>query len=220
MLVAVATAAALLGGLAFVTGEGVLAALAGLCSLAAASLASRVVPATSELARRRRGAPAHRETAPATVPVQPFVAHGILGEPFLRATLENRVAAARRALRPLSVVLLEVAPLEEHGAEWVTEDLVATSLSSTLRAADIAGRRTDGVYVFVLEDTGEDGAVWTAERMRRNLASATGRCRFRAGIASYPSHGLDADAVTAKAVAALDAARAWTRDRIEVATGG
>ena len=220
MLVALATVAALLGGLAFVTGEGVLAALAGLCSLAAASMATRVAPATSELARRNRGRSIGGEAASSAGAAEPFVAHGILGEPFLRVTLENRVAAARRALRPLSVVLLEVAPLEGHGAEWVTDDLVATSLSSTLRAADIAGRRADGVYVFVLEDTGEDGAVWTAERMRRNLASATGRCRFRAGIASYPSHGLDADDVIAKAVVALDAARGWERDRIEVATGG
>ena len=98
------------------------------------------------------------------------------------------------------------------------DELVAATVASTLRESDVVGRRADGVYVFVLEDTGEDGAVWTAERMRRALSAATGHRRFRAGIAAYPSHGLDARALVAKAALALDAAREWKRDRIEVAS--
>lgn len=218
LLVGVATVAAVLGGLAFVSGNRVLAALGGLCAIAAASISTRAVRAGTDVRARRRG---DEPVRPATAPAPgPTTADGVLTEPFLQVTLDNRVAAARRALRPLSVILLEVLPVEGDGAEWATEELVSHSLASTLRESDISGRRADGVYVFILEDTGEDGAVWTAERMRRNLAAATGQRRFRAGVASYPTHGLDAPAVVAKAVAALDVAREWKRDRIEVATGG
>ena len=54
---------------------------------------------------------------------------------------------------------------------------------------------------------------------RRNLV-ADGRVRrFRAGVAAYPAHGLEAEELEAKGRAALDAARDWATDRIEVAPG-
>lgn len=210
ILVGVAVAAAVLGALAFLTGASALAALSGVLALAAASLSLRR-PATP---------PGRQATQPVIVAAAPGppAPGGVLTDEFLAFTLASRVAVARRALRPLSVVYLEVLDADEDGTEQVPEHAVAATLSTTLRESDVVGRRTDGVYVFVLEDTGEDGAVWTAERLRRNLASATGHRTFRAGVASYPSHGLDADAVAAKAAAALAAAREWKRDRIEVAT--
>ena len=214
LLLGVAAVAAVLGGLALVTGAGVLAGLAGVSAIAAASLATR----------SRAGADAPAEppvrvvVAPAPLPEPPADADGVLTERFLELTLAQRVAVARRALRPLSIVYLEVLDVGDAGNRWAVDELVSATIASTLRESDVVGRRGDGVYVFVLEDTGEDGAVWTAERMRRALSAATGHRRFRAGIASYPSHGLEAPALVAKAAAALDAAREWKRDRIEVAS--
>lgn len=135
---------------------------------------------------------------------------------YLAATLKGRIAVARRALRPLSVVHLRIASDDEHG-DGVPARLIAAAAEATLRESDIVGRRDDGVYVVVLEDTGEDGAVWTTERLRRHIAGTIGPQRFQAGVASYPSHGLEADAVEASAAAALRAAQEWDRDRIEVA---
>jgi hypothetical protein len=216
ILLAVATCAAVLGGLAFVTGEAVVAAAGGLCALAAASLVVRSPGLRAGLVTRR---PVSSMSYPVPEADRgPLTDDGVLAEDFLRVTLQNRVAAARRALRPLSVVYLEVLDVRGDEPVRVTGQLVAAALSSTLRESDVVGRRDDGVYVFVLEDTGEDGAVWTAERLRRALVS-TGHRRFRAGVASYPSHALDARGLDVKACAALDTAREWKRDRIEVATG-
>ena len=139
---------------------------------------------------------------------------------FVEATLRNRVAVARRALRPLSLLHFEVLELgDADGKRPVPAAAVAAVLGDTLREADAAAVLGDGSYLCILEDTGEDGAVWTAERIRRNLAEADPGRRFRAGVASYPNHGLDVDELRLKARTALEVARRWTRDRIEVATG-
>jgi len=143
----------------------------------------------------------------------------LLDEHFLATTLRGRVAVARRSLRPLSLVCFEA--LETEGGRLAgpvaTAD-IAQVLRRTLREADVAGRAGEGTYACILEDTGEDGAVWTAERVRRNLVEAGQARRFRAGVAAYPTHGLEAEELEAKARAALDAARDWSTDRIEVAT--
>ena len=214
ILIVAASLAAVLGGLAFVTGEGLVAALGGLCAIAAASLVSRH-PGFGTVSRRPL--PVVEPGAPKAPARGPLTDDGVLTEAFLDITLAHRVAAARRALKPLSVVCLEVLDVRGDMPERVVGELVASALTETLRESDVIGRRADGVYVFILEDTGEDGAVWTAERLRRTLVS-TGHRRFRAGVASYPSHALEADVLAAKAAAALDAAREWKRDRIEVAS--
>jgi PleD family two-component response regulator len=81
----------------------------------------------------------------------------------------------------------------------------------------MACRSGQNAYAMILEDTAEDGAVWTAERVRRNLAVSGSPCLFRAGVSSYPSHGLDAVELNERAERALSLARDWRRDRIEVA---
>lgn len=224
-----AAGAATFGLYSVATGQTWAALVAGLCSLSTAIVALRAVDARSR--------PVSSDDS-ATVPV-PDLAEGLIGEnltegiadalvgPFgrspelldeenLASVLRGRVAVARRALRPLSVV---------HVMIWGASDgplpaeLVAAAAEATLRESDIVGRRADGVYVFVLEDTAEDGAVWTTERLRRHVAGTIGPRRFQAGVASYPNHGLDADSVDASAARALEAAKDWDRDRIEVATG-
>ena len=144
---------------------------------------------------------------------------GLLGAEFVHSTLRGRMAVARRALRPLAVVCFEVHETGAGGAAGApvpTED-VAAVLRRTLREADVSGHLEDHAYVCILEDTGEDGAVWTAERVRRSLAEGGRTRRFRAGVASYPAHGLEPGELEAKAREALVAARDWETDRIEVA---
>jgi diguanylate cyclase (GGDEF)-like protein len=142
---------------------------------------------------------------------------GLLGEAYFTITLESRVAAAKRHLRPVAVVLVEVAD-PDGGPVEVTA--VATQLMSTLRAADIACRLDgDGCcFGILLEDTPENGAVWSVERFRRALASSGSGTILRAGIACYPAHAFDADELRSRATDALEAARQWRQDRIEVAT--
>ena len=91
-------------------------------------------------------------------------------------------------------------------------------MRATLRDADTACRLDDGRFALILEDTPENGAVWTVERIRRALAGNEGGHTLWAGIACYPAHAFDAWELFDRAGSALDAAREWQQDRIEVAT--
>jgi len=77
---------------------------------------------------------------------------------------------------------------------------------------------SDGCFALILEDTPENGAVWTVERVRRNLTSRHGHHTVWAGVACYPAHAFSTDELLDQASLALEAAREWKQDRIEVAT--
>lgn len=238
-LAAVAAVAVVVGLLAVATGSAVLAVVAGAASVVAGVLGLRVARTRPTVRSAGTGQarpeqptedssggpiPLPAVPRPAAPPADgpppgPYAAPGLLTEEFFLTTLQGRVAVARRALRPLSLVYFEVLELaESSGKRPVARQVVAETIRSTLREADSAGVVGVDGYACVLEDTDTDGAVWTAERIRRNLADADPGRRFRAGIASYPNHGLDVTELQAKARLALDAARDWSRDRIEVAT--
>ncbi len=144
---------------------------------------------------------------------------GMFGEPYFDVTLTSRVAAARRHLRPVAVVLVDVVSgLRSGEPAAVDPNLVAGQVRATLREADTACRLDDGCFALLLEDTPENGAVWTVERVRRALASELSDLTLWAGVACYPAHGFDADELRSRAAAALVAAKQWRQDRIEVAT--
>lgn len=144
---------------------------------------------------------------------------GLYGEPFFGITLASRVAAARRHLRPVAVVLVEVASGVRDGTpKGADPALVGRHVRATLREADTACYLEDSRFALVLEDTPENGAVWTVERVRRALASERNDLTLWAGVACYPAHAFDGDELRTRATAALEAAKEWRQDRIEVAT--
>jgi GGDEF domain-containing protein len=144
---------------------------------------------------------------------------GLFNEQFFRVSLDTRVSAARRHLRPVAVVLVQVSEGVREGAPSpVAPDLVAEGVRATLRDADTACRLDDGRFALILEDTPENGAVWTVERVRRALALERPGQTLWAGIACYPAHAFDAWDLFDRAANALEAAREWHQDRIEVAT--
>jgi two-component system cell cycle response regulator len=144
---------------------------------------------------------------------------GLFNEAFFRVTLDTRVSAARRHLRPVAVVLMQVAQgVREGSPSPVSPMVVADGIRTTLRDADTACRLDDGRFALILEDTPENGAVWTVERVRRALAVEHPGQTLWAGIACYPAHAFDAWELFDRAGQALDAAQEWHQDRIEVAT--
>jgi len=146
-------------------------------------------------------------------------ATGLFNEQFFRVSLDTRVSAARRHLRPVAIVLVQVSPGVREGApQPVSPDVVAEGVRATLRDADTACRLDDGRFALILEDTPENGAIWTVERVRRALAVVRPGQTLWAGIACYPAHAFDAWELYERASKALDAAREWHQDRIEVAT--
>ena len=143
---------------------------------------------------------------------------GLFSEGYFRVALDARISAARRHLRPVAVVILDVVQDLESGRPVPSDPkLVAESIAATVRDADTACRMDDGRFALVLEDTPENGAIWTVERVRRRLAEAAPGQTLWAGVACYPAHAFDSDEILAQTEQALKAAREWRQDRIEVA---
>ena len=144
---------------------------------------------------------------------------GLLDDRYFRVAMEARISAARRHLRPVAVVLVDVVQGLSEGTVRPADPIaVAAGIAQTLREADTACRLSDGRFGLLLEDTPENGAVWTVERLRRTLAPEHPAYTMWAGVACYPAHAFTAAELHDRATQALDAAREWRQDRIEVAT--
>jgi diguanylate cyclase (GGDEF)-like protein len=143
---------------------------------------------------------------------------GVYNERFFMATLDKRVSAARRGLRPLAVGIIDVVHRDEvNGHRQGDPNVIAACLLHTLRDADTTCRLDDGRFGIVLEDTPENGAVWTIERARRRVVDSLVDVTMWAGLACYPAHAFAAEDLLAQAQRALTAAHEWKQDRIEVA---
>lgn len=146
-------------------------------------------------------------------------ATGLFSEGYFTVALDARIAAARRQLEPVAVVLMEVIEGLESGLPRpANPKVVADCITTTVREADTACRLLDGGYALLLEDTAENGAIWTVERIRRRITAHSAGLTVWAGVACYPAHGFTTDEILDRADNALDMAREWRQDRIEVAT--
>jgi diguanylate cyclase (GGDEF)-like protein len=207
-----------LAGLAF----GVTAALLASPALAVAAAACALGAGGASLVMLERVHSAERTAAEAMVraaepePLPEAAApllDGDTGLPdsrFFELALEGRMAAARRHLWPVTVVLLDVQfhdGVVDADSRAGALQAFASLLRQTLREADIACRIGPSTIGLVLEDTAEEGGVWTAQRLQIALAKDVTRVRrLAAGVASYPSHGLRTDEVLVRAEAALSRA--------------
>jgi two-component system cell cycle response regulator len=143
----------------------------------------------------------------------------LFSEAYFRVSLDARIASARRHLRPVAIALVSVIEGEAiGGCEPSEPSKVTAAIRQTLRDADTACRLADGSYALILEDTPENGAVWTVERIRRNLNTRHGLHTMWAGVACYPAHAFSTDELLDQAVEALHSAKEWKQDRIEIAT--
>lgn len=142
---------------------------------------------------------------------------GLFTEDYFNVSINARIAAARRHLRPVAIAVVEVVRLNEGDDEAADASLVADAITKTLREADTSCRMEDGRFGLVLEDTPENGAIWTVERIRREINEHESDLTMRAGVACYPSHAFDSANLLLQANAALKGAREWQQDRIEVA---
>jgi diguanylate cyclase (GGDEF)-like protein len=191
--------------------SGPLAVVAAVCALAAGTC--------SIVADRRQATGAAGAATPTPAPVAtdgpdaanlgsgPILdaATGLPDERYFAVALEERVAAARRHLWPTTVLLLQLGLTDDTTAtidEGVAE--FAGLLRQTLRQSDIACRIDDTTFGVILEDTAETGGVWSAERLQLVLTKRVpGVRRMAAGVASYPTHGLVAESILARAREAL-----------------
>jgi len=147
---------------------------------------------------------------------------GLLDQQFFRVLVQQRVAAARRHLQPLAVVLFEIDGLDRDDTQACDESvgMLGSTVVRTLRESDAACRVGSTMAAAILEDTAEAGAVWATERIRGILHQSETPAGFTisAGIACYPTHALSAAELIDRAGSALETARAHGRDRLEIAT--
>lgn len=129
-------------------------------------------------------------------------ATGLPDARYFDLVVDSRVAAARRHLWPVTIVLIQLGI--EGSERHSLLPMFASLVRQTLREADIACRLGESSFGLVLENTAEEGGVWTAERLQIALAKqASPVRRLAAGVSSYPTHGLTADEVLDRARAAL-----------------
>ncbi len=186
----------------------------------AEALKTRAQVAEAMRNEARQAIGADRADGGAAPPVDPVTdpITGLFNERFFMATLEKRVSAARRGLRPLGLVLLEVVTdVSSDHPRPSDPAIVAAALVHTLREADTVAHLDDGRFAVLLEDTPENGSIWTIERVRRRLGETHPGHTVWAGLSCYPSHAFEQDHLIAQARSALMAATEWRQDRIEVA---
>ena len=219
----------LFGASAVVFDMPVLALLAAACAVACAVITLLLVRLVRQAERAASGAGdlAQLLELPPVPDGHALIDHetGLPDGRYFELAVEGRVAAGRRRLWPVTVVLIEVGPAPQAQAGRRRADALAAFaglLRRTLREADIACRTGDTTFGLVLEDTNEEGGVWTAERVQVALSPELTKIRrLAAGVASYPTHGLRAQEVTSGAKSALT--RACTLEpgtglgRVEVA---
>jgi diguanylate cyclase (GGDEF)-like protein len=145
---------------------------------------------------------------------------GLLDDRYFQVALDHRIAAARRQLQPVALLLIS---LDGDGVgDSYREEAVssfAQTVRETLRDSDTACRIGAARFAVILEDTPEAGGVWAAERLRMAMLRKGGSLlRFSAAVAAYPSHALDAGEVLTRAQRALDQARTNGTSHVEVAT--
>ena len=215
------------GGLGLVAGLAGMAAaqkslslVAGISAMVAAVIgfkAASAVPVAAAIAMPTSGG---ITTALPVMPSDEPINHSVTGlfnENYFRATIDTRVLAAKRHLRPVSIALVTVSAGPDR---TVPADMtkVSEAIRTTLRDSDIACHLDDGRFAFILEDTPEDGAVWTLERLRRCLGEVDPTMVQWAGIACYPAHAFNSAELLSKTEEALATAAEWPQARIEVAS--
>jgi diguanylate cyclase (GGDEF)-like protein len=136
------------------------------------------------------------------------------------AELGRRLADAKRRGHALAVVMLDLDHFKEyndrHGHQGGDRLLksAAAAWKGVLRGADVAGRYGGEEFLVVLPDCTSEAAVLTADRLRTALP---GRVTCSAGVAAWDGSET-ADALVARADAALYRAKDGGRDRTESAT--
>lgn len=118
---------------------------------------------------------------------------GLYNRRFLKEALKNMVESARRSLKPLSVILIDLngfkAINDEHGhprGDRVLCD-VAASLKSALRQSDVLGRHGGDEFILI-DPADRASASGLLERAAEEVRKRTS-LSLSSGIATWPEDG-------------------------------
>jgi diguanylate cyclase (GGDEF)-like protein len=156
---------------------------------------------------------------------------GLFNRRYMAETLEREVHRARRARRPMAVLMLDIDGFKQQNDSFGHDagDAVLRALSSLLQASlrreDIACRYGGEEFVLVLPDAALLDAARRAEQIREAVKAMTvphrnlrlGPVTVSIGVAAFPDHGSDASSLLERADAALYEAKRQGRDQVRVA---
>jgi len=153
----------------------------------------------------------------------------LTGLPTNRAVHENlrrMLAQASRRMSPLALVMMDLDRFEQindlSGRAKGDGVLAAAAevLAHTVRASDFIGRWGGEEFIALLPDTGQDGAVVLAEKLRGAISEIAVPAVERSvtasfGVAVFPNDAVDAEALFRAADRALQTAKSNGRNRVE-----
>jgi len=154
---------------------------------------------------------------------------GLRNARFFDSYLEQELAAAARDEQPLALLILDIDHFKQfndtHGHPSGDEALRAFGrvLRSSIRSSDVAARYGGEEFIVALHNTGLDGAIVTAEKIRTAVEQTVveigpgryARVTVSVGAVATDVHLVDQKGLIALADAALYRAKEGGRNRIE-----
>jgi diguanylate cyclase (GGDEF)-like protein len=158
----------------------------------------------------------------------------LTGLPNRRAvadTLKRMSAQAQRTGHPLAALALDLDYFKDvndrFGHDKGDEVLatVAQTMAATIRESDFAGRLGGEEFVIFAPNTGADGALILAEKVRAaiegiEIAGVSRAITISIGVAVQPDDALDGEMLMRRADRALYAAKERGRNRVEAVVAG
>src|SRR5919202_168159 len=137
------------------------------------------------------------------------------------------IAQASRSVSPLAVVLLDLDHFKQindvcgHDRGDDVLAAVGAVLQTSLRTSDFAGRFGGEEFLLLFADSGREGALRAAEKVRTaiegiKVAGVDRAITASLGIAVMPDHAADPDGLLRQADRALYSAKAAGRNRTHV----
>lgn len=154
---------------------------------------------------------------------------GCFNRAYGMETLDVQLQMARRASRPLSIIMFDIDEFKgvnDHFGHLAGDALLAgvgRQLGNVLRASDIKCRYGGDEFLVILPETPLTGAEQVAEALRREIArlrhpvDPSLSISASLGVASVAEGEFDVKALLARADAALYRAKRVGRDCVEVA---
>jgi diguanylate cyclase (GGDEF)-like protein len=157
---------------------------------------------------------------------------GLFNRRYLEETLEREILRAARNKGPLGVIICDIDHFKRfndtfgHEAGDVLLHELGNYLLTRTRGADIACRYGGEEFTLVLTEASLEATRRRAEELRVGISNLRvqyrgqplGPITFSLGVAVFPDHGLNRDALLRTADAALYRAKAEGRDRVAVGT--
>jgi diguanylate cyclase (GGDEF)-like protein len=156
---------------------------------------------------------------------------GLFNRRYFDETLRRELARSRRMASPLSLLVLDVDHFKRvndgfgHAAGDAVLRAIAQLVRQSIRDCDVACRYGGEELVILMPDCAQTDAARRAESLRADIAGAppmndgAGPDTITAsfGVAEYPLHGADADALFLAADQAMYRAKREGRNRVVLA---